>query len=266
MARKAPHPKILDADQRVRSAEPVLSIGMAIPQMRWRQFDASQIIEEFSQLNTNNSADAKLLEHCRRQLRVACWNYCSRREATHEPADVRDLVDQARSSLGDLRSAMSGGGNDQAGKRFRLLVVRAISPPHGSSLRKVFAELRRLDAALNNVQAVLVLGGRPSDQLGNEFVASLVPIFRSLTRTVAIGRPTGRDELSPSDYENAELRLSSSQFGRFILAVERMIVRGIDAKLCQMHPEWSEAQRDRHAQLFRIQKKISAHTWARKNA
>lgn len=71
MARRPPNQKVADADQRVRSAEPVFSLGIAIPQVTWRRFDTSPIIEEFSRLNGQNSADAKLLEHCRRQLRLS---------------------------------------------------------------------------------------------------------------------------------------------------------------------------------------------------
>lgn len=263
MARRPLHWKVAEADRRVRSAEPLLPLGTAIPHFRWKRFDASAIIEEFSRLDARDGVEAATLEHCRRQLRGVAWNYCSRREATHEPRDVRDLIGAARSSVRNLRASL--GGSDPAARRLRQLIVRALIPSHGSALRNVLQEIGRLDAALQRVDPITLRAGRPSDQLGNELVAALVPVFRSLTRTVGLGRPTAPDQGDDTGLNEQELRLSHSRFGRFVLAVERMILCGVSAKLSQLHPEWTDVRRDRQVQLFRIRDKTAAHTWARKS-
>ncbi len=258
MARRPLHRKIADADRRVRDAAPLLPLSSAVPQVRWRRFDTSAVIEEFSGLRVDDVIEAETLAHCRKQLRTICWIYCSRREATHEPRDVRDLIDEARSSVSSLRVAL--GGTDPAARQFRQLVVRAMIPPHGSYLRNVVREIRRLDAALERIDPITLRAGRPSDQLGNEFVAALVPIFRSLTRKVALGRPTARGEVDATPRNEQQTRLSNTRFGSFVLAVERMILSGVSAKLSQLHPEWADVQRHRYAQYFRIRDKTAAHT------
>lgn len=263
MARRPLHWKVADADRRVGDAAPLLPLGIAIPRVRWKGFDPSAVIQEFSRLDVRDSAEADTLEHCRRQLRMVAWIYCSRREATHEPRDVRDLIGAARSSVRNLRASL--GGNDPAARRLRQLVVRAMVPSHGSTLRNMLREIERFDAALQRVDPITLRAGRPSDQLGNELVAALVPIFRSLTRTVGLGRPSAPDECDDTGLTEQELRLSNSRFGRFVIAAERMILCGVSAKLGQLHPEWTEVRRDRQVQFFRIRDKTAAHTWARKS-
>lgn len=252
---RRPAPAVRDADRIVRLGSPTFPVTLTTGPFRDWNFSFKAVIDGYSALDVNDAHQSETAYHCVRHLGALAMFYCARRDGMHSELVRRALAGEALEHTTGLMGVF-GSTNKPAVEALTRLIEA--NRPKGF-VRNLVRELSRLEQSLLTLGGEPVRVGRPSDDVGNEFVRALVPIFRALTRRAAIGRLPSRSERhSPED-------VRATPFGEFVSDVEQQIFLGALQTFRRDHPDWSDAALNAAARRYLLEDKSAAISWARKH-